>query len=390
MLGAGKVVATHIPGTSAINPARRQFVEDKRAAQVRNDERAKLQAQKEFTAQSTGTETATATTAAQAPKHANAQLGVDARNVKGDYLTEFNNTFVNAMTRGHRRDTSAESPEMLIRQIVCQPSFIAAIASGEPRTPLEHVDSKYRDHMRGIRSGLAAQLTRASQDVTHVMQKPTTHEMDVIFTTMLSTPLMWNTPAHAGGPAQPWPADVPKPDQAFHRFLENVAIRTHPGDEGVFIGNVLKDLATKPTMVGGRSDPTFTNMIDRESVNGYLSQKCTQAIETTVSDFRTRVLGVLTTPKTDMDPVTEMPGIGCTVPQDILQDAYARAETAQTRNVNMKNAYERALTAARNADIAESELAAAEKELTDFEADYRGESPAFANRCHTKGPRNRR
>ncbi|MCI0504351.1 hypothetical protein L0Y65_06625, partial [Candidatus Micrarchaeota archaeon] len=208
---------------------------------------------------------------------------VDEGATEGAHLTDFNRVFLDAIRRGQSRTASASSADSSIREVVCSETFIRAIANCAIRTPLEQMDTEYGKEQAGRRAKLAAVLTKARENKEYMLGELTTHDVDIIYATMLGTAeedAIMKTPGAAELWANTaWPADLPKPPDAFFMFLESVAIRERPDEKGRFIGNVLKALTIRKTFVD-TSDTTLRTLVDGTMINEYLHTSSSYPIDT--------------------------------------------------------------------------------------------------------------
>ncbi|MFN7991076.1 MAG: hypothetical protein U0R44_02855 [Candidatus Micrarchaeia archaeon] len=291
---------------------------------VRREERARIETRKEL----------------EGAADQRAAPNIDVRTGLGEGHSPFTKSLLDAIRRGQSR-TQTDTPDMMIRAVVCHPNFIDAIAQGSIKTPLEDVDTEYSAEMSRRRKSLADQLRLASRHSDYNLGSVTAHEMDLIYVTMLGNVNMW-----AG--AQ-WPDELPKPPEAIFKFLESVAVRERPGREGEFIGNVLKDLSSRRTITDS-TERTLKPLIDSAYVDNYLYNKSAEPIDRAVASFKNLVGSLLETPSNQIHPELGVPGIGYT-------QEYQRKLNGVTQKLNdVKTDYDAAVEACTAAQAAYDQI----------------------------------
>jgi hypothetical protein len=289
---------------------------------------------------------------------------VDAASTEGGALTEFNKVFLDTLRRGQSRTEQGGSSDAMIRDVITSQPFINAISAGTIRTPLEDMDAEYRTDMGGTRAELARKLVRAREDRAYMLGDLTTHEVDIIYSTILGSEDK-NLVGTSPGAAAIWtnttmPEGLPKPPDAFFIFLESVAAREKPDDKGRFIGSVLKGLTVRRTFVDTQ-DTTFRNLVDGEIINEYLHRSSAYAIDTAVESFHTAAVELLDTPTAQKTRILGMPGTGYaegfererTQMRAWQEEARVQAATSQT---NLESANRAHATAQGNVQKAQGDL----------------------------------
>jgi len=317
-------------------------------------------------------------------KDADTQAGEEAKRVTGeggDQVNQFKVALRNAILYGRRRSPDPHAPPGIpIAEVVCQPQFIAAIREKRFPTSTEHSDQKYEAQMADRRRRLAEKLATApGSDMGDI----DSHDLEIIVATLCSHPEAWTNsaewlpqlpdptdaprmvpdpkdatrqiqdPAWQPRRCEPWPGNVQMPQDAFMMFVVDLAMRNAPGSEGEFIGNLLKGLYTRK-MLAPTELTRMTDLISGAYVVQHLGSRANAAIERTVSDFRDRVWRILTTPQTEFEPESRMPGLGTTESANL-----ARAETNEARA-------QAAARCARDVDAAAKAVVAAMAEFRDI------------------------
>lgn len=237
----------------------------------------------------------------------------DQKSVSGDHTTSFNRAFIDAIRRGQSRTEVAGTPDMLIREVICNPQFIDAIRSTAVPTPLEEHDSTYAYQSARRRAALADQLDAASTNRRNVVGNLSPQDLDMIYSLMVRRPDMWNG----------LPPDVPRPSEVFMQFLEAVAQRQSTGKEGEFIGMVLKDLSTKRTFTDSKERPNGSIM-DPDYASTYLYRQSAESLEHAVDEFGQLVREILNTPTHEAN--SGVPGLG-------YAEGYANAARGREQRV---------------------------------------------------------
>lgn len=279
----GRGIWSRVPFTKARKERLNQDAAEKAGA----EERARLEAQ------------------AHAKDHAEGKAvsaRPDIKTTQGEYVVKLRNELIDAITKGQSR-TQVLAPDMMIRQVVCHDKFIDAIENRQVRTPIEEVNNEYSMDMVPRRKKLAEQLRMAKANSEYTISRLTTHDLDVIIVTMLGNTEIWKKETD-------WPAELPKPPEAFFRFLESVAMRKSAGNEGHYIGHVLKALATMRTFTGATMKATTKELVDVAHINGYLHRKSAESIDMVVAEFQHRLEAALSTPTDQMELETGVPGLG--------------------------------------------------------------------------------
>ncbi|MFH1520973.1 MAG: hypothetical protein ABID61_04975 [Candidatus Micrarchaeota archaeon] len=223
----------------------------------------------------------------------------DQRTVSGDHTSTFNKAFIDAIRRGQSRTEVAGTPDMLIREVICNPRFIRAIRNTTVPSPLEEHDSTYAYQSAERRAVLAGQLEAATVNRRNVVPNLSAQDLDIIYSLMIRRPDVWTELPH----------DEPRPPEVFMQFLEAVAQRQSAGKEGEFIGMVLKDLSTKRTFTDSKERPNGTIM-DPDYASTYLYRQSAELLEHAVTEFGRLVREVLETPTDAQERTVGVPGLG--------------------------------------------------------------------------------
>ncbi len=298
---------------------------------------------------------------------------VDVRNIRGQDLTDFNNLLLDAIRKGKARgsDKDDKSADSVIWRVITHETFISAIANTQIKTPHEELDDDYASKdMARRRRALASTLTSAATKKEFMLGDLTVHELDIIYVTIMGTAeeqaseepgrlRKWMDERREkrldkrdeklrkkGKPiperkrkAQPdkdvkslgavelwkntaWPADLPRPHEAFLMFLEAVAVRNFPARKGEFIGNVLKDLSARTTFTSSNERPS-RNLVDGGYINEYLYSRSSYPIDQAVDKFNGLVTALLNTPTSEMDRTLGVPGIGYSISEDKRRELLA-------------------------------------------------------------------
>ncbi|VVC02831.1 Uncharacterised protein [Candidatus Bilamarchaeum dharawalense] len=242
----------------------------------------------------------------------------DQKATSGNNTTDFNKAFIEAIRRGQSRTDVTGTPDMLIRETICNERFVQAIASAAVRTPLEENDVDYARSMARRREELAGHLNAARTNRRHMIGNLSTHDLDIIYSTMMRMPQIWDGPN--------WQNGTPRPPEVFMRFLEAVAQRKSSGKEGEFIGMVVKDLSTKRTFTDSKEIVQAT-LLDSDYASTYLYRRSAEPLERAVEEFSGLVTTILTTQTSDMTPTVNMPGLG-------YNAEYARARETREQQVS--------------------------------------------------------
>lgn len=248
----------------------------------------------------------------QTGRRQGSRQNIDIKSVQGGDTTILKNRLLDSIRKRHTRTTKKAVSDSLMRDVFCNPNFIAAIrdrAIGNVAiaTPLERLDEEYEKDMAKRRAMLVSELSLASQNPRHLVGAPNTHDLDIIFTTMLGDTRLWDDM----DPEQWSPDGKPKPPQAFFMFLERVAQEERHGEmqRGRFIGNVLKDLSVRRTFTKSPKEPVQT-LVDTDYIDIYLDEESAPPIEWAAEAFNTLVLEMMETKSDQMHPVLLMSGLG--------------------------------------------------------------------------------
>jgi hypothetical protein len=252
----------------------------------------------------------------------------------GDFI-EVNRELIKAIRSGQNRDDSkseetSESedkskPDMLMRQVVMQEQFIAVVEGGTVPTPREQMNTAYKDRMREVRAELAEDLRNGT------VKELDSDKMDIIYSTLLGQMHVFdaegepiykrdqdgNFQKDGNGDKVPvlfwetsWPEDIPLPNDAFFKLVESVTSRSHAGNEGQYLGNVLKALTGCRTIHGENQDPTLRFLVDENYVDAYLEKRTAKPIEQAVKHFQEYVKTLLVMPESEMHPELKLAGTG--------------------------------------------------------------------------------
>jgi len=264
----------------------------------------------------------------QGQRHSNAP-DIDVTTVQGNHVETFKKMFIDAIKRGNSRTEQAGSADSLIKEVVCSDLFVSAIANGMIKTPLEEVDTEYQKDMAYRRQKLAANLKKAQEIKEFIIpdKEFTTHELDIILTTMLGSPEVYEDPMKSKkqnaerdlqGAADlwkkrmdkdEWPEEIPLPHEALFIFIENAALRHDPEKPFEFIGHVCKDFSSRNTFTKSKEMTTRT-LMDGAFINDYLYSQSAYPIDRVVENFHSRVSKLLAMPTDEMHSELHAPGLG--------------------------------------------------------------------------------
>lgn len=413
----GKGAVARMYGTTKINPWRKERLkkisdEDKsHDEEVREKARLKVRKENEGKLDDKDGEEVEATPdqkeGKKTAKNVKVAQGFDADTAQGNSADILNKALIHAIVHGQRRTTGSEeaTPESIMRQVVTQPQFIAVIKAGMVKTPVEMVNEDYRElpeSMPRERKELVEQLVAASNDPEHLIKKLSLHQLDIIYSTLMcdvfSTlkcdPKVWDSPevvhhrspfvaeekgkkAKKGSQPQdtegkicsPWDPNIPKPDEAFFRFLKNVAKREKPGEEGDFISNSIKYLGTHPTFTK-MGDETLNYLIDLDSVKKWVGNNANPPFESAVKEFANTVFDIVTSSKTVLRTDSDVGVIGCGYPRvtmEMLQAKKDRYDEMKRTHAIARGNQQKAINELNNANdaktTAEAQLAAGKQML---------------------------
>ncbi len=211
-------------------------------------------------------------------------------------LETLNTKLTSAICKGYGR--TANDSDVSIRSVVCSNEFIAAIENKQALTPLESIDTNFADGMDRTRKDLAAKLREAQANKHDVAI--TSMELELIYTTLVSPEA--TNPNDANSNRNEW-------QQTFFAFVESTAQLVKPGEEGAFIGTVLRDLGSRATMTDAIAIGAQYAIADQQAINNYLQSKSEGAIGRVIDEFGSNVMLLLTTQKTELCQLG-VPGIG--------------------------------------------------------------------------------
>ncbi|MBD3210605.1 hypothetical protein GF318_04465 [Candidatus Micrarchaeota archaeon] len=256
---------------------------------------------------------------------------------EGKFDTEFLREFTEAIRRGQSRTGGALG--MTLTEVVTNELFIDAIRTKAVETPLEQVDAEYGERMLDIREDLADEL--ASGQVKEL----NADRLDILLATMVgskyvvtdSDELVYKRDSEGNIMTinnQPvpketwdrddekiriineqeivvrWPEDLPLPPDSFFRFVESLAQRKYSGEEGEFLGTLMKSFAEKRYTCPETNEETMKNLLDYRYVDDYLERKSSEPIDVAVQNFTGLLMDVLLTPTSQMHEELDAPGTG--------------------------------------------------------------------------------
>ncbi|NYZ74594.1 hypothetical protein H0O00_05600 [Candidatus Micrarchaeota archaeon] len=223
---------------------------------------------------------------------------LDPKMQQGADTTIVKNRLQAAIRRSENR--SAQDSDSLIREVVCNPMFVKAIRVRGIPTPMEPLDSEYEKDMLKKRNRLADQLEHARTHPDYLVGDITTHELDIIFTTMLGKAALWDN-------EKGWSmTGAPKPPEAFFMFLESVAQDVRPNAEGPFCAAVVYNLSLMRTFTDWQKHPART-MVDTEYISRYLYEESVGPIGWASEAFENNVTSMLMAPADRLHPELQVP-----------------------------------------------------------------------------------
>ncbi|MFH0737532.1 MAG: hypothetical protein V1827_02455 [Candidatus Micrarchaeota archaeon] len=299
---------------------------------------------------------------------------VDVTTARGDEMQTFHNHLFAAIRTEYSRDADAAAPASIMRDVFTQPAWISVIRNPPIPTPREEVDEEYAKDMKRTREILADTLTRARESPTFMIGDFTTHDLDIIYTAMMGTPVerevtgtskdqkqtkdmktlnaveLWEADRDRGA----WPKDLPTPPEAFFKFLVSVAkmTKTEEADQGEFVGNVCKALSAQGRTFTDWKELAYRNVVDSSFLNAELFENSKEPIEDACNVLLPRSQAINSLPSDKMDELDHVPGngyleifeAGKKEREAAVADAGARLEAADTAKV----AAEANVTAAEN------------------------------------------
>jgi hypothetical protein len=226
-------------------------------------------------------------------------VNLDEETNKGD--STLKDRLIDAIRKGQRRLTGMDTSDALIREVVCNPLFIDAIASRSVATPTELLDPKYENEMMFQRRRLASELHTASTRPDYIIGNISTFQLDIIIATMIGNTEIWENETR-------WSKGL-KPHEALLKFVNRMAQEEDKNSPGTSSAKALKDLCLRPSFEETPFRPRG-GLADSDYINNYLYKESAGAIERTAGDFQKKVTELLNMTASEIHAELQVPGIG--------------------------------------------------------------------------------